>query len=101
MVDVFPSHQQNQIRMQLAQTLLGIVSQRLVNRVTAAGCRPSKFCTIITPYPILSGKGKTHQIDLVIQTSREKGMIPLNQSLADLVKRGIVFIRRSGSLFNE
>ncbi len=95
MVDVFPSHQQNQIRMQLAQTLLGIVSQRLVNRVDGGRVPAIEILYNNNAVSNLIREGKTHQIDLVIQTSREKGMIPLNQSLADLVKRGIVSLEEA------
>jgi twitching motility protein PilT len=94
-VDVFPSHQQNQIRMQLAQTLLGIVSQRLVNRVDGGRVPAIEILYNNNAVSNLIREGKTHQIDLVIQTSREKGMIPLNQSLADLVKRGIVSLEEA------
>ncbi|TSA45762.1 type IV pilus twitching motility protein PilT [bacterium] len=94
-VDVFPSHQQNQIRMQLAQTLLGIVSQRLVNRVDGGRVPAVEILYNNNAVANLIREGKTHQIDLVIQTSRERGMIPLNQSLADLVKRGIISLEEA------
>ncbi|MDP1845412.1 MAG: PilT/PilU family type 4a pilus ATPase [Candidatus Moranbacteria bacterium] len=94
-VDVFPSHQQNQIRMQLAQTLLGIVSQRLVNRIDGGRVPAVEILYNNNAVANLIREGKTHQIDLVIQTSREKGMVPLNHSLADLVKRGIISLEEA------
>jgi twitching motility protein PilT len=94
-VDVFPSHQQNQIRMQLAQTLLGIVSQRLVNRVDGGRVPAIEILYNNNAVSNLIREGKTHQIDLVIQTSREQGMIPLNYSLADLIKRGIITVEEA------
>jgi twitching motility protein PilT len=90
MVDVFPSHQQNQIRMQLAQTLLGIVSQRLVNRLDGGRVPAVEILYNSNAVANLIREGKTHQINLVIETSREHGMVPLNSSLAELVKKGIV-----------
>jgi twitching motility protein PilT len=94
-VDVFPSHQQNQIRMQLAQTLLGIVSQRLVNRIDGGRVPAVEILYNNNAVANLIREGKTHQIDLVIQTSRDKGMVPLNHSLADLVKRGIISLEEA------
>jgi twitching motility protein PilT len=94
-VDVFPAHQQNQIRMQLAQSLLGIVSQRLVNRIDGGRVPAVEILYNNNAVSNLIREGKTHQIDLVIQTSRERGMIPLNQSLADLVKTGIISLEEA------
>lgn len=90
MVDVFPAHQQNQIRMQLAQTLLGIVSQRLVGRVDGGRVPAVEILYNSNAVANLIREGKTHQINLVIETSREQGMVSLNSSLAALVKRGVV-----------
>jgi twitching motility protein PilT len=95
MVDVFPAHQQNQIRMQLAQNLLGIVSQRLVNRVDGGRIPAVEILYNNNAISNLIREGKTHQINLVIETSREQGMISLNHSLADLVKRGIISLEEA------
>lgn len=94
-VDVFPAHQQNQIRMQLAQTLLGIISQRLVNRVEGGRVPAVEILYNNTAVANLIREGKTHQINLVIETSREQGMMSLNHSLADLVKRGIISLEEA------
>jgi twitching motility protein PilT len=96
-VDVFPAHQQNQIRMQLAQTLLGIVSQRLVNRVDGGRVPAVEYLYNNNAVANLIREGKTHQINLVIETSREQGMSSLNHSLADLVKRGIIALEEAES----
>jgi twitching motility protein PilT len=96
-VDVFPSHQQNQIRMQLAQTLLGIVSQRLANRVDGGRVPAVEYLYNNNAVSNLIREGKTHQINLVIETSREQGMSSLNHSLADLVKRGIISLEEAES----
>src|SRR3989344_2884813 len=86
-IDVFPREQQNQIRSQLALTLTGIVSQRLVPRLEG-GRIPATEILIATPaVRNLIRERKTHEIDLVIETSIDQGMLSLNRSLADLVKR--------------
>ncbi len=90
MVDVFPAHQQNQIRMQLAQSLLGIISQRLVNRVSGGRVPAVEILFNNNAVSNLIREGKTHQINLVIETSKEQGMVSINRSLADLVKQGII-----------
>lgn len=94
-VDVFPAYQQNQIRMQLAQSLLGIVSQRLVNRIDGGRVPAIEILYNNNAVANLIREGKTHQIDLIIQTSREQGMIPLNKSLSDLVKEGIISLEEA------
>src|SRR4030065_308305 len=73
-VDVFPAHQQNQIRMQLAQTLLGIVSQRLVNKVDGGRVPAVEILYNSNAVANLIREGQTPQINLVIETSSEKGM---------------------------
>jgi twitching motility protein PilT len=87
-VDSFPSQQQNQVRVQLSGSLLGIISQRLIPRVRG-GLIPA--CEIMINTPAISNlirENKIHEIPAVIETSSEIGMITLNRSLADLVKRG-------------
>jgi twitching motility protein PilT len=87
-VDSFPSEQQNQIRAQLSGSLLGIVSQRLIPRVKG-GLIPA--CEIMINTPAIANlirENKIHEIPSVIETSAEIGMMTLNRSLADLVKRG-------------
>jgi twitching motility protein PilT len=96
-VDVFPAHQQNQIRMQLAQSLLGIVSQRLVNRIDGGRVPAVEILINNNAIANLIREGKSHQINLVIETSRDQGMISLNHSLADLVKEGIISLEEAES----
>ncbi|MFA5872127.1 MAG: PilT/PilU family type 4a pilus ATPase [Parcubacteria group bacterium] len=95
MVDVFPAHQQNQIRMQLAQNLLGIVSQRLVNKTGGGRVPAIEILFNNNAVANLIREGKTHQINLVIETSRDKGMVSLNHSLAELVREGIISIEEA------
>ncbi|MFH1392597.1 MAG: PilT/PilU family type 4a pilus ATPase [bacterium] len=86
-IDSFPSHQQNQIRVQLAATLLGIISRRLLPTIKG---KMTSAVEILIANPALRNiirEGKTHQIDLVIETSADQGMISLNKSLANLVKK--------------
>jgi twitching motility protein PilT len=94
-VDVFPAHQQNQIRMQLAQSLLGIVSQRLVNRIGGGRVPAIEILINNNATANLIREGKSHQINLVIETSKEQGMISINHSLSDLVKQGIISLEEA------
>ena len=94
-VDGFPPEQQTQIRIQLAGILLGVISQRLVPR-TKGGLIPA--CEVMISNPAVANlirENKVHEIDLVIETSAEEGMIPLNRSLADLVKRREITLENS------
>jgi len=94
-VDVFPAYQQNQIRLQLAQSLLGIISQRLVNRVDGGRIPVVEILINNNAVANLIREGKSHQINLVIETSKDQGMISLNHSLADLVKQGIIALEEA------
>ena len=89
-IDVFPSHQQNQVRMQLASTLLGIVSQRLVPRIDGGRIPAMEILMKNHAVENLIREGKIYQIDNVIETSLEQGMISMDRSLAELVKAGII-----------
>lgn len=95
LVDVFPAVQQNQIRMQLASSLLGIVSQRLIPSVEG------KFvpaCEVLIATPAISNLIRRNDVDqmpLVIQTSSNVGMISMNQSLAQLVQSGKITVQKA------
>jgi len=85
-VDSFPSGQQNQIRVQLSGSLLGVVSQRLIPRIKG-GLIPACEIMLLTPaIGNLIRENKIHEIPMVIETSAESGMISLNRSLATWVK---------------
>ncbi|OHA08388.1 MAG: type IV pili twitching motility protein PilT [Candidatus Sungbacteria bacterium RIFCSPLOWO2_01_FULL_59_16] len=87
-IDSFPGHQQGQIRQQLAATLVAIVSQRLIPRISG-GLIPAVEVLIGTPaVRTLVREGKVHELDLVIETNSDLGMQSLNRSLVDLVRRG-------------
>ena len=90
MIDVFPAHQQAQVRQQLASSLEGILSQRLVPSLKG-GRVPAIEILLATPaVRNLIREGKSHQIDSTIQTSSELGMMTLEMSLAAWVKAGEV-----------
>lgn len=89
-IDVFPAHQQNQVRSQLASVLLGVVSQRLVPKV--GGGRIPAMEIMMNNHAVenLIRENKTYQIDSVIETGLREGMISLDKSLAELIQRGLV-----------
>ena len=87
-IDVFPSHQQNQIRSQLSGSLLAVISQKLI-LTTKNELIP--VCEVMFNNSAVSNlirENKIHEIPSVIETSRNEGMIPFNLSLAELVKQG-------------
>lgn len=85
-IDSFPAEQQNQIRLQLSSVLLGVFSQRLVPRISG-GLIPAYELLICNPaIKNLIREKRTHEIDIVIETSFEQGMIGLDRSLANLVR---------------
>jgi len=87
-IDSFPPDQQGQIRLQLASSLLGIFSQRLIPRV--AGGRIPAYELLINNKAVanLIREKRTHEIDTVIETSSHEGMVDMNRCLIDLVQRG-------------
>jgi twitching motility protein PilT len=89
-IDSFPSDQQDQIRLQLASSLIGILSQRLVPRISG-GLIPAFELLLNTPaVSNLIRERRTHEIDVLIETGSQEGMIDLDRNLADLVRRGEV-----------
>lgn len=90
-VDVFPLHQQQQIRMQLSVNLVGVISQTLCKRADGKG-RVAAFEVLVGTSAVrnLIREAKTFQLNSLIQTGTRQGMMTLDQSLASLVKRGIV-----------
>lgn len=94
-IDMFPPNQQDQVRVQLAGSLAGIFSQRLVPRI--AGGQIPAYELLINNSAIanLIREGRTHEITTVIQTSSQEGMIDMDRSLAELVRRGEVTIEHA------
>ncbi|MFH1187176.1 MAG: type IV pilus twitching motility protein PilT [Candidatus Levyibacteriota bacterium] len=89
-IDAFPPGQQAQIKTQLASSLKGIISQRLLPQIS--GGRIPAVEILLGNSAVASNirEGKTHLIDSVIQTSQESGMITLESSLASLVLSGAI-----------
>lgn len=88
-IDVFPSHQQSQVRTQLASTIQGVVCQTLCKRSDMPGRVVATEVMIATPaVRNLIREGKTHQIYSAMQAGAKQGMHTLDQHLADLVRHG-------------
>ena len=85
-IDVFSPEQQNQIRLQLANTL----SQRLLPRISGGRIPATEIMFSNSAVSNLIRESKAHQIDLVIETSLENGMMSLNRNLDELIRRGEV-----------
>ncbi len=88
MVDVFPPHQQQQIRVQLAGMLQGIVSQRLVPGIGGGRVVAAEILVVTGAVRNIIREGKTHQLDAVIQTGAEYGMQSMDRQLIQLVQEG-------------
>lgn len=86
-IDSFPADQQTQISSQLSATLVGIISQRLVPRIDGGRVPACEIMFMNSAIRNLIRERKIYQIDLVIETSLQEGMMTLNRSLAELVKR--------------
>lgn len=86
-IDSFPANQQGQITSQLAATLVGILSQRLVPRIDGGRVPATEVMFVNSAVRNLVRENKAYQIDLVIETSLQQGMNTLNRSLAELVKK--------------
>ena len=86
-IDSFPSGQQGQVTSQLAATLVAIVSERLVPRLGGGRVPACEIMVVNSAVRNLIRERKAYQIDLVIETSLQEGMMTLNRSLAILLKR--------------
>ncbi len=91
-VDVFPEHQQVQVRLQLASVLEGVLSLRLVPAVGGGRIVVSEIMTATPAVRTTIRDGKTHLLDNIIQTSGELGMMTLETSLAQRVKEGKISV---------
>lgn len=87
-IDSFPPDSQEQIRVQLSSSLLGIFSQRLVPRVKGGLIPAYELLLNNNAIANLIREKRTHEINAVIETGSEDGMIDFNRSLSDLVRRG-------------
>lgn len=90
-IDVFPAHQQRQIRTQLSFVLLGIIAQQLIPRADKKGQVLATEILVATPsIRSLIRDDKAHQIYSAIQTAQKMGMKTMNQSVADLCRSGVI-----------
>lgn len=90
-IDVFPPHQQQQIRVQLAAVLQGIMSQQLFPRADRQGRVAAIEVMLATPaVRSLIREGKTHQLQTVIQTNVKLGMQSMDKAILDLVQKGLI-----------
>jgi len=87
-VDVFPEEQQSQIRLQLSNVLEAVFSQRLIPAQSKGRTVAYELMLGTTAVRTAIREGKTHQIESILQTSQEVGMVTLEKSLAELVKTG-------------
>jgi twitching motility protein PilT len=88
MVDVFPPHQQQQIRIQLASVLQGIVAQRLIPMIGGGRMAAAEILVVTPAVRNIIREGKSHQLDAVIQTGAEFGMQSMDATLARLIHEG-------------
>jgi len=91
-ISMFPSHQQDQVRNQLANVLVGVVSQRLLPKVSGGRVLAAEVMIADSAIKNLIREGKVHQIPNIIQTSSSSGMISLDKVLAELVSKGEVAV---------
>ncbi len=91
-IDSFPASQQNQIRAQLSGNLLGVISQRLIPRVGGGRIPAVEIMKANSAVRNLIRENKVHQLELVINTSADEGMVSLNSSLSKMVKAGEISI---------
>jgi twitching motility protein PilT len=91
MIDVFPPHQQEQVRVLLANTLEAIIAQQLLTKYGVQGRVPAVELLVVTAaVRNLIREGKTHQIYSLMETGAEQGMQTMDKALANLCRRGLV-----------
>lgn len=91
-VDVFPPHQQPQIRSQLASVVLGVVSQRLIPKTSGGRAVACEIMIANNAVRNMIREGKSHQLNNIIQTSASEGMISLDKVLAEFVNKGDITV---------
>ena len=91
-IDSFSADQQGQIRLQLSETLTGIFSQRLIPRISGGLVPAYELLIANSAVANLIREKRTHEIDTVIETGLEQGMIDINRSLIDLVRRNEITV---------
>jgi twitching motility protein PilT len=94
-IDSFPPNQQVQVRNQIANTISGIISQRLIQRIKGGLIPAVEVMIATTAVRTLIRDNRPRQLDLVIETSQDMGMISLDRSLSDLVRRKEISTERA------
>jgi twitching motility protein PilT len=94
-VNAFPPEQQNQIRFQLAGSLLGVISQRLIPRISGGFVPACEVMLCNTAVSNLIRENKNHELSVVIETSSREGMVSFNRSLSDLVNKKEISLENS------
>lgn len=90
MIDVFPPHQQPQIRAQLSNILMAICSQRLIPAIGGGRVPAAEILITNSAVRNIIREGKSHQLDAVIQTGAEQGMQTMDRTLVSLVQNGTI-----------
>lgn len=90
MIDVFPPHQQPQVRAQLSNILMAICSQRLIPAIGGGRVVSAEILTATPAVRNIIREGKSHQLDAVIQTGADQGMQSMDKTLVSLVKAGTI-----------
>ena len=94
-IDSFPPEQQNQIRIQLASSLIGVFSQRLIPRISGGLIPVCELLIVNSAVANLIREKRTHELNTVIETGSEGGMIDMNRSIAELVRRGEISLENA------
>ncbi len=94
-IDSFPAGQQDQIRVQLSSSLAGIFSQRLIPKISGGLVPAYELLINNNAVANLIRERRTHEIQTLIETGLEHGMIDMNRSLAELVKRGEITVENA------
>ncbi|MFA6463480.1 MAG: PilT/PilU family type 4a pilus ATPase [Candidatus Paceibacterota bacterium] len=94
-IDSFPPGQQEQIRIQLAGSLIGVFSQRLIPRISGGRIPAYELLIANDAVANLIREKRVHEINTVIETSSEQGMVDMNRCLADLVRAGEITIENA------
>lgn len=90
MIDVFPPHQQPQIRSQLSNILMAICSQRLIPAIGGGRMAAAEILVATPAVRNIIREGKTHQLEAVIQTGAEFGMQSMDKTLVNLIHNGTI-----------
>ena len=90
MIDVFPPHQQPQIRSQLANILMAICSQRLIPSIGGGRIASAEILVATPAVRNIIREGKSHQLEAVIQTGAEFGMQSMDKTLVNLIHNGTI-----------